>query len=344
MSHAQLLPAFVLALTGWRMDYHSPQTGMRFYLLFGLVTAATFAFVALVCAGLVAAAWPRLQAVLPSTAAPLARRLALLRLAPFACGAVVASILGLNFLRFEPRGTTEEPGILLLFPAAIALSLTAGAALRILSSVQTARHCRRLVRACGARASAPDGRTLWVVETDYPVAAVMGVFHSQVLLSRRILSECTDAEVACVVRHEVAHIERRDNLVQAAMRFLPDPMAHTATGRAIQQAWAEAAEEAADDLAAQDPAERTDLASALVRVAGMAASGPPRWMPAVTFFERTTVESRVRRLLMSAPSDAGPLRWLPAALLAAGTALAVSTEAFGLRLHALMELAVQALP
>jgi hypothetical protein len=131
------------------------------------------------------------------------------------------------------------------------------------------------------------------------------------------------------------------------MRFLPDPLAHTATGHAIQQAWKDAAEEAADDLAAQDPAERTDLASALVRVAGMAGmadSHPPRWTPALTFFERTTVESRVRRLLMSGPSDAGPLRWLPAALLATATVLAVSTEAFGLRLHALMELAVQALP
>lgn len=317
---------------------------MRFYLLFALVTAASFAFLALVCAGLVAAVWPRLRAVLPPTAAPRARRLALLRLVPFMGGAAAALILGLNFLRYEPRGTAEEPGLLLLSLAAVTLTLTGAALQRVAISARTARHCRRLVRNYGSPASGPEGRAVWVVDTDYPVAAVMGVINTHVLLSRRILSECTDAEVACVVRHEVAHIERRDNLVQAAMRFLPDPLAHTATGRAIQQAWADAAEEAADDLAAHDPAERTDLASALVRVAGMAASGPPRWMPALTFFERSTVESRVRRLLMSGPSDAGPLRWLPAALLVAGTAIAMSTEAFGLRLHALMELAVQALP
>ena len=317
---------------------------MRFYLLFGLVTAASFAAGAVLCASLVTAAWPRLRRRLPPTAGRRARRLAALRLAPVTCGAVAALILAGNFLRYEPRGTTEDPGLLLLLGAAVTVTLIAGAGRRLLASAQTARHCRRLVRDCGARAAAPDGRTLWVVETDYPVAAVMGVLDTHILLSRRILSECTDAEVACVVRHESAHIRRRDNLVQAAMRFLPDPLAHTTTGGAIQQAWADAAEEAADDLAASDPAERTDLASALVRVAGMADSRPPRWMPALTFFEQTTVESRVRRLLLSGPSEAGPLRWLPAALLAAATAFAVSTEAFGLRLHALMELAVQALP
>jgi hypothetical protein len=317
---------------------------MRFYLLLGLVTTASFAAGAVTCASLVTALWPRLRASLPSTAAARARRLAMVRLAPVTCGAAAAMILGLNFLRYEPRGTSEEPGLLLLLSAAVTLALGAAAALRVHSASRVARQCRRLVRDSGSRAAGPDGREVWVVETDYPVAAVMGVLDTRVLLSRRILAECTGAEVACVVRHEVAHIERHDNLVQAAMRFLPDPLAHTATGRSLQQAWKDAAEEAADDLAAQDPADRTDLASALVRVAGMADSRPPRWTPALTFFERTTVESRVRRLLMSGPSDPGPLRWLPAGLLVTAAALALSTDAFGLRLHALMELAVQTLP
>lgn len=344
MRRGELLPALVLPFTSRRLHYYDRQIGMRFYLLLGLVTTASFAAGALACSWVVTAAWPRMRAVLPPTAAARARRLAILRLAPFTCGTSAALILALNFVRYEPRGTTEEPGLLLLLSAAVTLGLAAGAAFRMLSSVQTTRHCRRLVREFGSRAPGPDGRSVWVVETDYPVAAVMGVLDTHVLLSRRILAECTDAEVACVIRHEAAHIQRHDNLVQAAMRFLPDPLAHTATGRAIQQAWADAAEEAADDLAATDPTERTDLASALVRVARMAQSRPPRWLPALTFFEQTTVESRVRRLLMSGPSDAGPLRWLPVVCLVSVAALAVSTEAFGLRLHALMELAVQALP
>jgi hypothetical protein len=319
---------------------------MRYYMLLGLVTAAGFAATAAVCAALLTRLWPRLlpAALTLPTAGARARRFALLRLAPFTAGLAAAVVLGLNFLRYEPRGTTEEPGLLLLLVAALALALTAGAAGRILSAAGTMWQCRRLVRACGARSTGPGGQPVWIIDTEYPVAAVMGVVSTRVLLSRRILSECTDAEVASVVRHEIAHIQRLDNLVQGAMRFLPDPLAHTATGRAIQAAWATAAEEAADDLAAQDPADRTDLASALVRVAGMADHHPPRWMPALTFFEPATVECRVRRLLLSEPSATGPLRWAPSALLACGGALIVSTEAFGLRLHALMELAVRALP
>jgi Zn-dependent protease with chaperone function len=317
---------------------------MRYYMLLGLVTAAGFAVTATAASLLLGWTWPRLRAAALPTATARARRLALLRLTPFTAGLAASLVLALNFLRYEPRTTTEEPGLLLLLGAALAVALAAAAAGRIASAAQTVWQCRRLVRECGTRCAGPGGQPVWIIDSQYPVAAVMGVLSTRVLLSRRILSECTAAEVASVVRHEIAHIERLDNLVQAAMRFLPDPLAHTATGRAIQKAWAEAAEEAADDLAAQDPAGRTDLASALVRVAGMADRQPPRWIPALTFFEPATVESRVRRLLMSEPSATGSLRWVPTALLACCGAVLVSTEAFGLRLHALMELAVRALP
>lgn len=315
---------------------------MRYYLLLVLVTSGGFAAASLLSAGLVTFCWPFASGRLPQGASHRARRLAALRLAPFAAGAASAAVLGVNFLRYEPRHTTEEPGLMLLALALTSVGLLIAATVRFVRAARTTIHCRRLIEECGATMTV-SGERVWIVQTDYPVAAVLGVLDTRLLLSRRILSECTTAEVASVLRHELAHIRRRDNLVQAAMRFLPDPFAHLPAGRTIQAAWAEAAEEAADDLAARDAGDRTDLASALVRVAGMAQGHPPRWMPALTFFERHTVESRVRRLLVAAPVSTGSLRWLPTGLLVAGV-LVVGTEAFGLRLHALMELAVQVLP
>lgn len=317
---------------------------MRYYVLLLLVTAGGFAVTAVACAAMVASLWPAVKARLPLAASARARQLAILRLAPVMGGALALAALAVTFLRYEPADTTETPGGLLLLSAAVSLLLGTAAARRAHAAAGRARQCHRLLRACGSPRSRLDGHQLWIVDTQYPVAAVMGVLRTRLLLSRRILSECTDAEVASVVRHELAHLRRRDNVVQAAMRFLPDPLAHTRTGRELQAAWSLAAEEAADDLAAHDASERTDLAAALVRVAGMAEGCPPQWMPALTFFERTTVESRVRRLLLPGPAAPGSLRGLPGLIVIVAAAALIGTEAVGLRLHALMELAVQVLP
>lgn len=319
---------------------------MRYYVLLVLVTAATFATSALAFGAVVAAAWPRLRERLPAGAACRARLLATLRLAPVCIGGAAAVLLSATFVRFEPRNTAEEPGLLLLTAASLTLGYVAAAVMRSIAAARLSRQCDALLQTSGRRHRGPDGSNVdvWVIDTDYPVAAVMGVLRTRLLLSRRILEELTEAEAALVVRHELGHVRRRDNLVQAAMRFLPDPFAPTRTAISLQRAWAQAAEEAADDRAAQDPRARTDLASALVRVAGMADGHPPRWMPTLTFVERSTIESRVRRLLVTNPASSGNRAWIPVVLVGLGFAAVLATESIGLRLHTLMEAAVQALP
>ncbi len=144
---------------------------------------------------------------------------------------------------------------------------------------------------------------IWLIESAYPVAAVTGLFRTRLLISTRIVSECTPRELEAVIRHEAAHVRRRDNLVRAAMRYLPDPMLLLNAGRELQTGWAAAAEEAADDEAAGPRVEaRTELAAALVRVARMAEGPPPQWMPALAFYEGTNLENRVRRLLRAGTS------------------------------------------
>ena len=77
-------------------------------------------------AAIVATVWPALKHRLPLAAAHRARRLALLRLAPVISGSAALAIVAATFLRYEPRDTTEVPGLLLLSSAA--LSLTFGMA------------------------------------------------------------------------------------------------------------------------------------------------------------------------------------------------------------------------
>ena len=111
-----------------------------------------------------------------------------------------------------------------------------------------------------------DGQPVWLIDSAYPVAAVTGLFRTRLLISTRIVRECTPSELDAVIRHEAAHVRRRDNLVRAAMRYLPDPFLLVASGHALQSDWAAAAEEAADDEAAGPRAEaRSELAAALVR-------------------------------------------------------------------------------
>lgn len=320
---------------------------MRYYVLFILVSCAAYATASVVASGISAAVWPLLREYLHgASAAVRARAIAVARLAPIAAGAAFATIIGAAFVRFEPLDTTEAPGLFLASAASFTLMLVALAATRIARATQASARCNRLLRLGSRRIVRPDGTSVWLLDTAYPVAAVTGLLRPRMILSTRLLEECTDGELDAIVRHELAHIRRRDNVLRAAILCLPNPLAFSAAGRQMQQAWAAAAEEAADDAAAGDGTEmRTVLASALVRVAKMSTAPPPDWMPALTFYEATNLENRVRRLLDSGGLAAGmPLRGA-AIMIAIGASCAFAlTEGPASQVHTWMELAVQYVP
>lgn len=320
---------------------------MRFYLLLVLVPAAAFAVSSVLAATVSTTVWPLLARRLRrSSASVRARALGLTRLAPAGAGVFVATIVTATFLRFEPRDTTETPGLLLCVAAVLALVMAVTASVRVARSIRAAARCSRLLRAGGRKRIAADGTAFWVLETDYPVAAVTGILRPRLLLSTRILQECTADELDAIISHERAHIRRRDNLVRAAMLCLPDPLRLTATGREIERAWAAAAEEAADDAAAgATEGRRASLASALVRVARMANAPMPEWMPGLAFYEGNNLETRVLRLLGSTTlPDGVTFRGVTTMVaLSAACGLAM-TEAVARELHGWMELAVRFVP
>ncbi|HEY0875821.1 MAG TPA: M56 family metallopeptidase [Vicinamibacterales bacterium] len=320
---------------------------MRYYVLLVLVPCAAYAAASLVATLVSAVTWPwvrrRVEGMTPSRRA---HALAAVRLAPVAAGLAFTAVLTGAFLRFEPLDTTETPGLFLTAAASLTFVLTGIGFARAARAILASARCRRLLQLAGNRIVRHDGTPVWLLDTPYPVAAVTGLFRPRLLLSARIIEECTASELDAIVRHERAHVRRGDNLARAAILYLPNPLALTPAGREMQHAWAAAAEEAADDDAAGDAVdERTVLASALLRVARMATAPPPDWVPALTFYEGSNLENRVRRLLDGRHRRNGvPVGGvLLSLLLLAGCGFAL-TDGAARHVHVWMEVAVQHVP
>lgn len=321
---------------------------MRYYVLLFLVITAAYAVANAATSLAVRLAWPLTRAwVSRRRPSRRAQTLAMLRVAPVAAATAWSVTVGAVFLRFEPRNTTEFPGMILMAAAACALMLIATAALELAHSLSADAHCTALVRQCGRPWVRPDGLPIWIVDTAYPVAAVAGIFRPRLLLSARLIAECPEGEMDAIIRHEAAHLRRRDNLLRAAMRCLPDMLSLTRTATEIHTTWAAAVEQVADDEAAGvEPESRTRLAAALVRVARMTDGPPPAWMPGVVaFYEGEHLEERVRRLLAPCANVGTRPVGFVASFALVGLVSAMATNATtSLQLHLLMEAAVRLLP
>jgi beta-lactamase regulating signal transducer with metallopeptidase domain len=132
-----------------------------------------------------------------------------------------------------------------------------------------------------------------------PFAALVGIVRPRLFLSGRFIESLSAGERRAVVDHEAGHLRALDNLKRLAMRLAPDWLALTPVGTEIEEAWAIAAEEEADDFAAgADPTRACDLAGALlkaVRFPAVSCAG------ASGFCDHGTIARRVKRLLDDRP-------------------------------------------
>ncbi len=318
---------------------------MRYYLLLIVVALSSFAFSSVLAAFGVCAAWTRIRSRWDRRASHTRTSpLLALRALPSAAGFLSATAVAIGFLRHEPRHTVEEPGLVLGFAAALAGALVAvvvvrGArdAGRAVYFARLASHCRRWTHRHGASIS--------VLDTGYPVAAVAGMFRPRLLMSSRILNECTPEEVDAIVAHEQAHIRAHHNVIRALMRGLPDPLALLRTGREIEAGWALAAEQTADDEAAgMSEEKRATLAAALVHVARMAEERPPSWMPALAFYQGHDLQHRVRALLDVPLRGSASFRAVGPAALGLAVAFLAGSDYSSDSLHRAVEWMVRSLP
>ena len=300
---------------------------------------------ALLAAVGVSIVWPRLQTRVNGHASRSRGRLLFgLRAFPTIVGSASVTALTSAFLRHEPKGTLEQPGAILIVAASVALLLAGLIAVRAIRETRRAWTFRRMARHC-RQLPRDGGDSICVVETRYPVAAVVGLFSPRLLISSRILRDCSPEEVDVILAHEQAHIRKRHNLARALMLGLPDPLAVLQTGREIEAAWALAAEETADDEAAGvDEARRAVLASALVHVARLADHRPPSWMPALAFYQGYGLQHRVQKLLGSPRPELSSFRAAGFALLALAVAVLAWSDHSSDSLHRAVEWMVRSLP
>src|SRR5436190_8005474 len=139
------------------------------------------------------------------------------------------------------------------------------------------------------------------IEHPFPVIAVVGSLHPRLFVARRVLDSLSDEEMLAAIAHESGHLDARDNLRRILIRACRDMLTIVPCGRALDRAWSENAEAAADESAAtRGPAVALNLASALIEIARMVPAGARPTMPAGAFIlggEKHGVMGRVNRLV-----------------------------------------------
>ena len=248
----------------------------------------------------VAITWPAVAAR-RGPAIIVARRLFRARMAPSAAGLAAAMLVLMAYALWEPRVDVEPVGAVARATAAAGAVLTGAAVIRGARALRHSRDVQRaLVRASGGALPALP-MPAFLIESRFPIVAVVGLVMSRLFVARRVIEVCTAEEFDAVVAHEHAHARAHDNLRRLAMTASPDLLALLPAGRRLQEGWTEAAELAADEWAARHTAGGLHLAAALVKVARLAVTPAPP-LTASTLFEGQPITERVRRLLAPPPA------------------------------------------
>ncbi len=192
-----------------------------------------------------------------------------LRTLPFAAAFLITAIFVVpSFLLLEPRVVAEPIGeIPLTLGAACLLLLGAG----VWNAINAQRKTSHAVSGW-LRDSTTDSHCypvpLFRIRPSTPALAVAGGLSPRVLLSDAAAASLSAQELDAALKHEIAHVERRDNLKKLLFRFFTLPGL-----KALESAWSEAAEMSADDAAVSNSREALDLASALIKLSRFA---PPQ--------------------------------------------------------------------
>jgi beta-lactamase regulating signal transducer with metallopeptidase domain len=224
-------------------------------------------------------------------------RLFALRIAPFPLALVGTLFFAIpSFLEFEPH--THEPmecGLLLLALCGLAVLLIGTCnVIRALRQVSKT-IARWSVNAKELDAWSDELNSVPVIQTSVtaPPLTAAGILQSCVWLSSATEFVLTESELRSALRHELVHIERRDNLRKLMLRFVALPgMAE------LEDAWREASEMAADEAAVSSATEALDLAAAVIKLSRIAPlASPVELTTGLVHSPAASLDERVKRLI-----------------------------------------------
>ena len=221
-----------------------------------------------------------------------------------------------GYLRGEPAGTEEIPGLGLVVLAMIGVSSL------LLPVVGTLRILRRTRRATQAWLSTTVATNSFaetpIVEfgTDVPLVAAAGLRNKRIFLSTAVRDLLSARELRAVLRHEVAHCRQNHNLgrllFELAPRLLFPNWLHDALGEAMEYA--------ADDAVRDVPGDALNLAAAVVLLARESSQEESVLYSMAVGGNAAVLERRVERLFLPRPTLArrmmGPMAFGLAAFVA----------------------------
>lgn len=221
-----------------------------------------------------------------------------MRVFPLISAALITTVFTVpSFLLLEPRRLNEPmSGV----PLGLA---TLGVLLGIWGVANAGMGLRRASRAIAAWTA--NAKTLQAaaavpvlrISASFPPMTAAGIVRPRVLLSSAAESALTPNELQTALNHEMAHVERRDNLRKLLLRFVTFP----GMG-GLEAAWLEATEMAADDAAVSNAHEALDLAAALIKVSRLGRVEAPVDLTAALVRrdvrrDAATMNARIERLV-----------------------------------------------
>lgn len=231
-----------------------------------------------------------------------------LRIVPVAAALVFVLAFAVPaYLLHEPAESGEVVTAKLALLSGLCMIGVAIAAFRVF---QTWLSTRRLMRnwLCNSTEFEIDGVDLPVnrISHQFPVLAVVGILRPRIFIAEIVYSSLTEAELRAAIAHEYGHLRGRDNLKRTILRVCRD-LVVLPIGTALDLAWAQTAETAADEYAARKGGlNALDLASALVKISRIVPenSAPALPIGAYIISDRGgDIASRVSRLLHLSEGD-----------------------------------------
>jgi len=227
------------------------------------------------------------------------------RTLPLVAAAVITAAFTVpSFLLLEPRAIDEPlggfPMVLGLFGIAMGITGLANAGMALRKASETISTWTSEAQPMCASAKIPVLR----IPRPLPAMTVAGIVSARVLVSRLAESTLSGNELETALKHEVAHVSRRDNLKKLVLRFVAFPGM-----KGLEAAWLEATEMAADDAAVTNAGEALDLAAALIKLSRLGTVEPSVDLTAALVHSPAAVmNARVERLLAWTELRRVPLR------------------------------------
>jgi Zn-dependent protease with chaperone function len=163
-----------------------------------------------------------------------------------------------------------------------------------------------------AEATARLGRAapkVMVIQHEAPLAFTIGLLTPAIYISSGLLELLAPNELVAVLCHEWAHILRRDNMWNWAVRLLRDLLFFLPGNHLLWRSMIASQDEACDAIAAEMTQEPLVLARALVKVAGAWQQHKvPAALPVASPFALATASprSRIEQMIRMSNSDGAP--------------------------------------